>query len=83
MGYHFQKSHAISARKQEIIREIAHHNQPTPALDHNHYRWDSALTKPRRIHQTPTSLTQIGYFLTHAQPSVPQETIILSKNPTR
>ena len=36
-----QKSHAFSSSKQEIMWEISHHQQPTPALDQNCYRWDS------------------------------------------
>ena len=28
MGDHFQKSHDIADRKQEIMREISHHQQP-------------------------------------------------------
>ena len=41
MGDFLQKLHAIGARRQDIMQEIAHHLQPTPALDHSHYKWDS------------------------------------------
>ena len=41
MGYHFQNSHAIAVKKQEIIREISHRQHPTLTLDQNYYRRDS------------------------------------------
>ena len=53
MGDNFQKSHAISIRKQDIMREIDHPQYPTPLLDHIHYRWDSPWTKPKK--ETPTT----------------------------
>ena len=39
MGDHLQKLHAISARRQEIMQEIEHHQRPTTVLDHSHYKW--------------------------------------------
>ena len=56
-----------------LCGKIAHHKHPTPALDHNCYRWDSPWTRPRRMHQPPASLNQIVSLWTHYQPSVPSE----------
>ena len=41
MGDNFQKSHAIAVRRKDIMQEIVHHQYPTPALDQNHYKWES------------------------------------------
>ena len=39
MGDPFQKLHSIAARRRDVMREIAHHQRPTPALEHSHYKW--------------------------------------------
>ena len=79
MGDCFQKLHYITAKKHGIMREIAHHQQPTSTLDHSHYKWDSPWPKPQSRHQSPIALTQTGSSCTCAQPSVPSETRTLSK----
>ena len=78
VGNKFQKLHDIVTRRQDIRQEISHHPQPTPALDYSHYKWGSPWPKPQRRHQPQISLTQTGYYWTHAQPSVLSETRILS-----
>ena len=62
MGDHFQYSCAIAVRKQDIMQVISHRQHPTPALDHNKYKWDSPWPRPQRMRLPPTSLTQIGSF---------------------
>ena len=42
MGNPFQKVHTIAARRRDIMREIAHHQRPTPALEHSHCKWYSS-----------------------------------------
>ena len=79
MGYPFHKLHAIYSRRRDIMQEISHHKRPTPALEHSHYKWASPWTKPQRRHQQLILLTRTGSSWTPAQPSVPLETIILSK----
>ena len=81
MVYHLQKSLAIAVRKQDIMREISHCQHPKIVLDQNHYRWNSPWTKPRRMHQPQTLLTQIGFFWEHAQPPAPSGKSF-TKNPT-
>ena len=71
MGDPFQKLHSISASKREIMREIAHHQLPTPALEHSRYKWASPRTKPQRRQQQLILLTRTGSFWTPSQPSVP------------
>ena len=41
IGYPFQKLHAIAVSRWDIMREIAHHQQPRSALEHSHYKWAS------------------------------------------
>ena len=36
----YHKLHAIADRRQDIMRKFSHHPQPTPALDHIHYKWE-------------------------------------------
>ena len=79
-GDHFQKSHAIAARKHDIMQEIDHNKHLTPELDNSNYRWDSPIPRPKRRHQPPISLTQTGSFWAHAQPSVTPEKSCI-KNP--
>ena len=78
MGDYSQKLHDIATRRQDIKREIAHHPQPTPTLDHSYYEWDSTRPKPQGSHLPLISLTQTGSSCKHYQPSVPSERIILS-----
>ena len=33
-----QKLYAITARKQDIMQEISHHQWPKPALEYSHYK---------------------------------------------
>ena len=40
MGYLSQKLHDNASGRQEIMQEISHHPQQTPALEHSHYKWD-------------------------------------------
>ena len=79
IGSPFHKLHAITARRQDIIWEIPHHQRPTPVLEHSHYKWDSPWPKPQRRHQQLISLTKTGSSWTHDQPSVPSETRVFSK----
>ena len=58
MGDTLNKLHAIAARRRDIMQEIAHNHWPTPALEQNHYKWDSPWTKTQRRHQQLILLTQ-------------------------
>ena len=62
MGDNLKKSHASADRKHDSMQENSQHQHPKLALDQNHYRWESPLTKPQSMHQPPPLLIQIGSF---------------------
>ena len=61
------------------MQEIPHRQHPTLVLNHNHYKWDSPLSKPKMMLQPPTYLTQMVSCWTHDQQKYPTETKTLSK----